>query len=133
MFFPKKNLDVLSRPARLFYERANFKLALSFFIAAFGMALLGLSSIYGGLASKNQNTSQNECTDDCDRYKDLSSGYGFACAMFLFASFLTIGASVYISPYLGSINESTILKSPQELEPYRSSNYSKSIDNINKI
>jgi hypothetical protein len=135
---PKQQLDELSAPSRHFYERAYAKLVYSLILSSFGMMFLGFCSIYGGLSSYEKfledalNPSGNEETAS----KDLQAGYGFACFFCLLASFFLFGIAIYISPYLSSSNEKTVLKLPQEIVSVRnmaSTTFSDNIEGANKI
>ena len=94
--------DSLTVTSRAFYERAKIKTAVSIFLAAYSLMLLGFTSTAGGLAASNQQMQQNAgssvTTETTRSYQALISGYGFASFCYVLGSVLTFCAAVYISP-----------------------------------
>ena len=111
-------VDDLSEYSRDFYERALFKRAASFMLAAVGMMFLGFCSEAGARAQYyNIASNAKGSTQDMKTiaYRK-ASGYGFACFCYIVAALLSIGIAIYVSPDVSSKNERDMWTDPHNLE-----------------
>ena len=96
--------DSLSTTSRAFFERAKIKTAVSIFLSAYALMLLGFCATSGGLSASNQQLYQHAgnglSTETTRSYQALISGYGFSAFCYILGSVLAFAASIYISPPL---------------------------------
>lgn len=87
----------------MFYERTKFKQTIAIVCAGLAMMLLGFCSFTAGEAqsAKEQRIRADDLKasdETLDSLAALAAGYGFASAMYIFASLLLFATAIYISP-----------------------------------